>query len=113
MLLFSSQSLSPQLESRKFLAEKSADKYLKKVEDRINEEEERVLSCLDISTGERIIQVVEQEMIIKHMKTIVEMETSGLVHMLEHTKTQGHASSHSHQTKEEAQHLNSFSGSPF
>lgn len=97
------------MESRKFLAEKSADKYLKKVEDRINEEEERVQSCLDISTGERIIQVVEQEMIIKHMKTIVEMETSGLVHMLEHTKTQGHSSSPSHQTKEEVQHLNSFS----
>ncbi|CAG07688.1 unnamed protein product [Tetraodon nigroviridis] len=77
-----------QSESRKLLAEKSADKYLKEVEDRIEEEEERALSCLDISTGERIIQVVEQEMIVKHMRTIVEMEISGLVHMLEHTKTQ-------------------------
>lgn len=81
------------MESRKCLAEKSADKYLKKVEDRLSEEEERVLRCLDISTGERIIQVVEQEMIIKHMKTIMEMETSGLVHMLEHTNAQGHSSS--------------------
>lgn len=85
---------------------------MKKVEDRLNEEEERVLSCLDISTLERIIQVVEQEMIIKHMKTIVEMET-GLIHMLEHTKTQGDSGSHSPQTTGEGQHLNSFSGFPF
>lgn len=85
---------------------------MKKVEDRLNEEEERVLSCLDISTLERIIQVVEQEMIIKHMKTIVEMET-GLIHMLEHTKTQGGFGSHSPQTTGEGQHLNSFSGFPF
>lgn len=92
--VFSNQSLPFQMESGKFLAEKSADKYLKMVEDRINEEEERVLNCMDISTVEHIIQVVEQEMIVKHMKTIVEMETSGLVYMLEHTKTQGHSSSH-------------------
>lgn len=78
-----------QLESEKVLAEKSADRYLKKVEDIIAQECERVLSCLDISTRERIIQVVEQEMIINHMQTVVEMETSGLVYMLEHTKTQG------------------------
>lgn len=100
------------MESRKFLAEKSADKYLKMVEDRISEEEERVLNCMDASTGEHIIQVVEQEMIIKHMKTIVEMETSGLVYMLEHTKTQGHSSSHPQQTKEPGQLLNSCCGSP-
>lgn len=101
------------MQSHKFLAEKRADKYLKKVEDRINEEEERVLSCLDISTGERIIQVVEQEMIIKHMKTIVEMEASGLVHMFEHTKTPGRSGSLSPPAMEGGQHLNTFSGFPF
>lgn len=78
-----------QMESEKFLAENSIDKYLKKVEDIITQECERVLSCLDISTRERIVQVVEQEMIINHMHTIVNMESSGLVYMLEHTKTQG------------------------
>lgn len=107
------RSLPSQSESRKLLAEKSADKYLKEVEDRIEEEEERALSCLDISTGERIIQVVEQEMIVKHMRTIVEMEISGLVHMLEHTKTQGPSRAHSHRTEEEVQHLKSFSGFGF
>eukprot|EP00066_Takifugu_rubripes_P025487 XP_011614753.1 PREDICTED: cullin-3-like [Takifugu rubripes] len=77
-----------QLESEKFLAEQSADKYLTKVEDIITQECERVLSCMDISTKERIIQVVEQVMITDHMQTVVEMENSGLVYMLEHTKVQ-------------------------
>lgn len=77
------------MESEKFLAEQSADKYLTKVEDIITTECERVLSCMDISTKERIIQVVEQVMITDHMQTVVEMENSGLVYMLEHTKTQG------------------------
>lgn len=80
------------MESEKFLAEQSADKYLAKVEDIITQECERVLSCMDISTKERIIQVVEQVMITDHMQTVVEMENSGLVYMLEHTKTQGKGS---------------------
>lgn len=80
------------MESEKFLEEQSADKYLMKVEDIITQECERVLSCMDISTKERIIQVVEQVMIIDHMRTVVEMEDSGLIYMLEHTKTQGEGS---------------------
>lgn len=85
------KNMSPlfQTESQKFLAEESADMYLKRVEDRIREEAERVERCLDISTGERIMQVVDQEMITNHMKTIVDMESSGLIFMLEHKKTQG------------------------
>lgn len=81
-----------QMESETFLAEQSADKYLTKVEDIITQEDVRVLRCMDISTKEHIIQVVERVMIIDHMQTIVEMETSGLVYMLEHTKTQGKGS---------------------
>lgn len=81
-----------QMESETFLAEQSADKYLTKVEDIITQEDVRVLRCMDISTKEHIIQVVERVMIIDHMQTIVEMETSGLVYMLKHTKTQGKGS---------------------
>lgn len=81
-----------QMEGQKFLADYSVDKYLKKVEDIIAQECERVLSCMDISTKERIIQVLEQVMIIDHMESIVEMETSGLVYMLKHTKMQGKGS---------------------
>lgn len=75
------------LESQKFLAENSASVYIKKVEARINEEAERATHYLDKSTEEPIVKVLEEELIRKHMKTIVEMENSGVVHMLKNNKT--------------------------
>lgn len=75
------------LESQKFLAENSASVYIKKVEARINEEAERAKHYLDKSTEEPVVKVLEAELISKHMKTIVEMENSGVVHMLENNKT--------------------------
>ena len=53
------------MESQKFLAENSASVYIKKVEARINEEIERVMHCLDKSTEEPIVKVVERELISK------------------------------------------------
>ncbi|KAK6632281.1 Cullin-3 [Polyplax serrata] len=76
------------MESQKFLAENSASVYIKKVEARINEEAERAKHYLDVSTETRIVEVVEEELIKKHMKTIVEMENSGVVHMLKNQKTE-------------------------
>ncbi|XP_030753552.1 cullin-3 isoform X2 [Sitophilus oryzae] len=76
------------VESQKFLAENSASVYIKKVEARINEESDRAKHYLDESTESRIVEVVEIELIKKHMKTIVEMENSGVVHMLKHQKTE-------------------------
>jgi cullin 3 len=75
------------MESQKFLAENSASVYIKKVEARINEEAERAKHYLDVSTEPRIVEVVEDELIKKHMRTIVEMENSGVVHMLKYQKT--------------------------
>lgn len=75
------------MESQKFLGENSASVYIKKVEARINEEAERAKHYLDESTESRIVEVVEEELIKKHMKTIVEMENSGVVHMLKNQKT--------------------------
>ncbi|KXJ15047.1 cullin-3 [Exaiptasia diaphana] len=74
------------LEGQKFLAENSASIYIQKVEQRINEESERAKHYLDPSTEESIVKVVEEELIRNHMKTIVEMENSGVVHMLKHNK---------------------------
>ncbi|CAH0389372.1 unnamed protein product [Bemisia tabaci] len=76
------------MESQKFLGENSASVYIKKVEARINEEAERAKHYLDESTETRIVEVVEEELIKKHMKTIVEMENSGVVHMLKNKKTE-------------------------
>ncbi|XP_014249624.1 cullin-3-A isoform X2 [Cimex lectularius] len=74
------------IESQNFLGENSASVYIKKVEARIIEEAERARHYLDESTEERIVKVVENELILKHMKTIVEMENSGVVHMLKNQK---------------------------
>lgn len=104
-----------QMESQKFLAENSASVYIKKVEARIQEESDRAKNYLDETTEPRIVEVVEEELIKIHMKTIVEvrkwfsletffncifvdcqitwilsiiqMENSGVVHMLQHLKT--------------------------
>jgi cullin 3 len=75
-----------QIESQKFLEENSASVYIRKVEARINEEAERATHYLDDSTETHIVGVVEDELIKRHMKTIVDMENSGVVHMLLHTK---------------------------
>lgn len=56
------------------------------MEARINEEAERAKHYLDDSTEARIVEVVEEELIKRHMKTIVDMENSGVVHMLSHVK---------------------------
>lgn len=61
------------MESQKFLEENSASVYIKQVEARITEESERAKHYLDESTEPRIVEVVEEELIKKNMKTIVEV----------------------------------------
>ncbi|XP_013180968.1 PREDICTED: cullin-3 [Papilio xuthus] len=75
------------MESQKFLGENSAAVYIARVEARIGEEAERARHYLDETTEPRIVAVLEHELIERHMKTIVEMENSGVVHMLLHTRT--------------------------
>ncbi|CAF1635370.1 unnamed protein product, partial [Adineta ricciae] len=74
------------LESQKLLEENSASVYIHKVAARISEEAERAVHYLDKSTEERIIRVLEDELITKHLKRIVEMENSGVYSMLKFNK---------------------------
>ena len=76
------------IESQRFLAENSASVYIRRVESRIDEEAGRATYYLDVSTEPRIIEVLETELIKKHMKIIVEMENSGVVHMLSNQKVE-------------------------
>nr|CAH8868114.1 unnamed protein product [Trichobilharzia regenti] len=72
-------------ESENFLAENnSASLYIKKVEQRIEEEIRRAHHHLDPSTEPKIVAVLEEELISRHMETIVGMEDSGLTYMLTH-----------------------------
>lgn len=70
------------MESQKFLAENSASVYIKQVEARIIEESERAKHYLDESTESRIVEVVEEELIKKNMKTIVEVSRKILLIIL-------------------------------
>ncbi|KAK4475673.1 hypothetical protein MN116_000941 [Schistosoma mekongi] len=72
-------------ESENFLAENtSASLYIKKVGQRIEEEIRRAHHHLDASTEPKIVSVLEEELISRHMETIVGMEDSGLTYMLTH-----------------------------
>ncbi|KAH7436226.1 hypothetical protein KP509_05G009200 [Ceratopteris richardii] len=70
------------LESQEFIECCDCGDYLKKAERRLNEEIERVSHYLDPKSETKITAVVEREMIASHMNRLVEMENSGLVHML-------------------------------
>ncbi|XP_050426064.1 cullin-3-like [Adelges cooleyi] len=74
------------MESQKYLAENSASIYIRKVESRIMEESDRAKHYLDESTESRIVEVIEEELVKKNMKTIVEMENTGVVNMLKNDK---------------------------
>ena len=76
------------IEADRFLAENSASVYIKKVEQRIKEEADRAKHYLDPSTEKQIVTVIEEELIQKHLKRIVEMENSGVVYMLKVTVRQ-------------------------
>lgn len=70
-------------ESEAFLAQNpSAILYINKVEQRIEEEIARVYHYLDSSTGPKLVKVLEQELISRHINTIVNMENSGLTYLL-------------------------------
>jgi cullin 3 len=66
-------SLFYRVESQNFIAENSCSDYMKKVEQRIKEEMERVQHYLDAATEAKIKEVVERELITVHMKSLVEV----------------------------------------
>jgi len=70
------------LEAQEFISTNSAPEYMKKVENRINEEVERVSLYLDKSTERKILDVLHQELISEHMQTLVNMPESGFIFML-------------------------------
>uniref|UniRef100_A0A7S0Z679 Cullin family profile domain-containing protein n=1 Tax=Hemiselmis tepida TaxID=464990 RepID=A0A7S0Z679_9CRYP len=77
------------IESENFINANGCPEYLQKVERRLQEEQDRVGACLsvDYNAGEGgIKQVVEHELIGRHMQTLIEKEGSGLVWLLENRK---------------------------
>ncbi|CAG8687823.1 28383_t:CDS:2, partial [Dentiscutata erythropus] len=74
------------VEGQMLISEHDAQEFMKKVENRLNEEDLRVHAYLSQTTGPKISNIVEEELIAKHFKTIIEMENSGLIFMLRNEK---------------------------
>eukprot|EP00736_Rhodelphis_marinus_P010372 Rmarinus@m.27460 len=61
----------------------SCPEFLRRVELRVQEEEERAWSCMQFGTVKLIGEMVLNEMLRPHVTTLIEMENSGLTQMLE------------------------------
>lgn len=59
------------------------------VENRLDEEHERCSYYLTEKTEPKIREIVEQEMIAKHLKTVMEMENWGLKQLLIDNRLEG------------------------
>ncbi|KAG0037030.1 Cullin-3 [Podila clonocystis] len=70
------------LESEDLVRRFDPPDYMKKVENRLDEEKLRCNHYLTARTEPKIRLIVEQEMIAKHLKTIMEMENWGLKQLL-------------------------------
>ncbi|RKO86954.1 Cullin [Blyttiomyces helicus] len=70
------------IESETFLRDCDAKEYLKRSEARLEEEENRIHHYLIPITERKIREIVEDELLQKHVKEVIEMENSGLVPML-------------------------------
>ncbi|VEL20543.1 unnamed protein product [Protopolystoma xenopodis] len=82
--IFIEQSIeSYRKEGERLLTENiSAPLYIKRVEERLEEEIKRVNQYLDPSTKHKIIGVIERELIERHMQVVVDMPNTGLFSML-------------------------------
>jgi hypothetical protein len=71
-----------QLESQRLLDENSASEYIGRVNRFISEETERIIFYLDQTIEERLIRLLENEFISRHIKSIVTMESPRVHQML-------------------------------
>jgi len=73
-------------ESNEYISQNSASDYMRKAELRLTEESDRVAHYLDASTDSKLKEVAERELIARHMRTLAEMQHSGIVTMLENER---------------------------
>eukprot|EP01080_Neovahlkampfia_damariscottae_P009387 gene9387-1598_t len=84
--LLSATSTFYKHESGLWISQDSCPSYMKKAEDRLNEEHARCKNYLHSSTEPNLIKKVEAELITAHSKRLLEMEGSGLLKLLEDHK---------------------------
>ncbi|KAF0523983.1 Cullin-domain-containing protein [Gigaspora margarita] len=74
------------IEGQRLVEECDAQGYIKNVEERLEEEQQRVKNYLSSVTEPKIRNIVEKELISMQLKTVIEMKNSGLIHMLKNEK---------------------------
>jgi len=74
------------IESGSFLENNTVPDYLKKVEDRLRQEDERQENYLDSQTRDRLRNVCENELIVNHAKSLVLNPTTGCKYLYRETK---------------------------
>ena len=77
-------------ESAKWIEEDSCPDYMKKAEKRLQEEHERAVAYLHKNTEQKLIRVVETELIANHQKSLLEMEHSGFIAQLKNYQVDGY-----------------------
>ncbi|EGC36121.1 hypothetical protein DICPUDRAFT_151475 [Dictyostelium purpureum] len=75
-----------QAQSQSLITTCSCPDYMKKVEICLKEELERVSHYLDSSSEPKLKEVCEKQLISNHMRTLIDMENSGLISMLKDDK---------------------------
>ena len=73
-------------ESQNFLQMNTCIEYLDKAMKRLNEEADRAANYLSSFSASKLKHAVESELITKHAKTLVDMEGSGVEHMMNENK---------------------------
>lgn len=71
-----------QIESQKLVSSYDAPEFMRKVERRLEEEYERTIHCLSMTTEVKIRTIIETELIANNIKALMEMKNSGLESML-------------------------------
>lgn len=73
-------------ESQSYLGQTNCPDYLRKIEHRLNEEQQRVCHYLVRSTEVKLKAVLERELIQQHAFALVDMEGSGCNHLFKHNQ---------------------------
>lgn len=73
-------------ESQEYLVQNNCPDFMIKAENRIEEEQMRVRSYLSSSTGPKLKHLMDYEYITSHSHTLLEMESSGFIHLLKDNK---------------------------
>lgn len=83
-------SVPPPPSDTTFLCCSSHTEYLELVDDRLRQEKDRVEQCLDMDTLDRVVKIVEQEMIEGHIDTILQLP-NGIDFIVDNQRTGGMA----------------------